>query len=268
MPEIRQFDNRGKICRLPQAQGPGGGGRGGVRISLRPHKRREARRRWLSSGPIPILLPVTDLHQSVAHFPAGQGETAQFPAAFAAEDQAGVIVQLRRVQGTVLGITGGQELPHLLHQVGVPDGGVPSGERAEVCRKGMGLSSHGGEVLEPRQLLDPLGSSAGEKGQGKRTVLLGKDQTAVPLLLSEIEDCAVSWPAGNAEKGNRIRVKVHGIGGVPTAGKEGDQLCPGLWGGDEGRSAAVSAPLAALDSVGLPDGGEQVILGLNRGRLS
>lgn len=45
-----------------------------------------------------ILLPVTDLHQSVAHFPAGQGETAQFPTAFAAEDQAGVIVQLRRVQ--------------------------------------------------------------------------------------------------------------------------------------------------------------------------
>ena len=41
MPEIRQFDNRGKICRLPQAQGPGGGGRDGVRISLRPHKRRE-----------------------------------------------------------------------------------------------------------------------------------------------------------------------------------------------------------------------------------
>ena len=109
MPEIRQFDNRGKICRLPQAQGPGGGGRGGVRISLRPHKRREARRRWLSSGPIPILLPVTDLHQSVAHFPAGQGETAQLPTAFAAEDQAGVIVQLRGVQGTVLGITGGQE---------------------------------------------------------------------------------------------------------------------------------------------------------------
>ena len=108
MPEIRQFDNRGKICRLPQAQGPGGGGRGGVRISLRPHKRREARRRWLSSGPIPILLPVTDLHQSVAHFPAGQGETAQLPAAFAAEDQAGVIVQLHRVQGTVLGITGGK----------------------------------------------------------------------------------------------------------------------------------------------------------------
>ena len=97
---------------------------------------------------------------------------------------------------------------------------------------------------------------------------MGKDQTAVPLLLSEIEDCAVSWPAGNAEKGNSIRVKVHGIGGVPTAGKEGDQLCPGLWGGDEGRSAAVSAPLAALDSVGLPDGGEQVILGLNGGGLS